>query len=139
MSLTFSLPIQSSSSFLAPVIFLVLRTSPLQPVIASSSHAELVLALQQNFWNLAKRTQHPLQFEFCEIGPQRDRSNDSKCPGAHMGPEKIKENKCCDIESHETAACVPNIFSAYLKYELFFSSGHFAYFENIPSAAGHCK
>jgi len=26
-----------------------------------------------------------------------------------------------------------------LKHELLFGSGHFAYFENTPSAAGHCK
>jgi len=25
------------------------------------------------------------------------------------------------------------------KFKLFFSSGHFAYFENVPSAACHCK
>jgi len=49
VSLTFSPPIQSLSSFSAPVIFLVLRMSPLQPVTANGSHAESAPTLQWNF------------------------------------------------------------------------------------------
>jgi len=36
-------------AFLAQVIFLVLRTSPLQPVTANSSHMETAPALQWSF------------------------------------------------------------------------------------------